>query len=137
MTVTQPMAPADNTTSVTTTRTAKPFLLRIPWYAWAGAALNIVSWTMSWGRIGENGLTINGQTYLDTHINLWAYTFFPIWFGFILVLDGVNVARSSSSPLTRNWRGFVLLFLLSIPFWWVFELLNIPVQIGATSSTTP
>lgn len=135
MTMTQPMTPVDSSTSVTatsatpTTPTRKPFLARIPWYAWAGAALNIVSWTMSWGRIGEwNGLTINGQTFLDTHINLWAYTFFPIWFGFILVLDGVNVARSGSSPFTRNWRGFILLFLLSIPFWWVFELLNIPVQ---------
>ena len=55
MTITQPMTPVDSSTSVTTTSatptppTRKPFLARIPWYAWAGAALNIVSWTMLWG----------------------------------------------------------------------------------------
>jgi hypothetical protein len=106
-----------------------PFLARIPWYAWAGLALNVAAWMMSWARIGVwNGLTINGHTYLGAHIHLWGYTFFPLWLGFILVLDGINVARTGSSPLTRDWRGFVLLFLLSIPFWWVFEILNIPVQ---------
>ena len=42
MTVTQPMTPVDSSTSVTTTSatptppTRKPFLARIPWYAWAG-----------------------------------------------------------------------------------------------------
>jgi len=106
-----------------------PFLARIPWYAWAGLALNVAAWMMSWARIGVwNGLTINGHTYLGAHIHLWGYTFFPLWLGFILVLDGINVARTGSSPLTRDWRAFVLLFLLSIPFWWVFEILNIPVQ---------
>lgn len=129
MTATQPIAPTEEILPMLAPRSARPFLLRIPWYAWAGAALNIVAWAMSWARIGEwSGLTINGQTYLDMRVHLWGYTFFPIWFGFILVLDGVNVARTGSSPLTRNWRGFVLLFLLSIPFWWVFEILNIPVQ---------
>lgn len=139
MTATQPLAPDQalveevqefqDRTSTQPSRSNRPFLARIPWYAWAGAALNVSAWVMSWARIGEwDGLTINGQTYLGAHIHLWAYTFFPIWLGFILALDGVNVARSGSSPLTRDWRGFVLLFLLSIPFWWVFEILNIPVQ---------
>jgi hypothetical protein len=139
MTATQPLAPAQapieniqeirDRESAIPSRSNRPFLARIPWYAWAGTALNVTAWVMSWARVGEwNGLTINGQTYLGAHIHLWAYTFFPIWLGFILALDGVNVARSGSSPLTRDWRGFVLLFLLSIPFWWVFEILNIPVQ---------
>lgn len=129
MTVIQPIAPPEDALPITASSVARPFLLRIPRYGWVGAALTGVAWVMSWARIGEwNGLTLNGQTYLDAHIHLWAYTFFPIWLGFILVLDGVNVARSGSSPLTRSWRGFVLLFLLSIPFWWVFEVLNIPVQ---------
>lgn len=132
MTVTQPLAPAisaEEAVSQTGSRLTKPFLARIPWYGWAGGILNIVAWTMSWGRFGEwNGLSINGQTYLDTHIHLWGYTFFPLWLGFILVLDSISVARTGSSPLTRDWRGFVLLFLLSMPFWWVFEILNLPVQ---------
>jgi hypothetical protein len=129
MTVTEPLAPARAISPEIVVHRTRSFLTRIPWYAWAGVALNVTAWVMSWARIGEwNGLTINGHAYLTAHIHLWAYTFFPIWLGFILVLDGVNVARSGSSPLTRSWRGFVLLFLLSIPFWWVFEILNIPVQ---------
>jgi len=139
MTATQPLAPAQtplekipelrNSYPGNSSLSNKPFLARIPWYAWAGLALNVTAWVMSWARIGEwNGLTIDGHTYLDGHIHLWAYTFFPIWLGFILTLDGVNVARTGSSPLMRDWRGFVLLFLLSIPFWWVFDIFNIPVQ---------
>jgi hypothetical protein len=133
MTITQPTAPIENAipleASPIARQAAKPFLLRIPWYGWAGAALNIAAWIASWARIGVwDGVTINGQTYLAAHIHLWGYTFFPLWLGFILVLDSLNVARTGSSPLTRNWRGFVLLFLLSIPFWWLFEVLNLPVQ---------
>jgi hypothetical protein len=92
-------------------RSVLPFLARLPLYAWAGAALNLAAWISSWGRIGP-----------------WRYTFFALWFGFILVLDGLNVARSGTSPLRRSWRGFVGLFLCSSPFWWAFEGLNVPVQ---------
>jgi hypothetical protein len=129
MTVTQPIDSTRETIAQSPAGATQLFLVRIPWYAWAGAALNITAWIMSWGHIGEwNGLTINGHTILAVHIQFWAYTFFPLWFGFILVLDGINVAHSGTSPLTRDWRGFALLFLLSIPFWWTFEILNIPVQ---------
>lgn len=129
MTVTQPVTSPEDFIATADRPPTKPFFARLPWYAWAGAALNITCWVMSWARIGEwNGITLNGHTYLDAHIHLWGYTFFPLWFGFILVLDGLNVARTGSSPLTRNWRSFVLLFLLSMPFWWLFEILNLPVQ---------
>ena len=128
MTVTQPMAPADSTTPATATRTAKPFLLRIPWYAWARRTQyrlmdHVVGTYRRVERLDDQWPDL--PRYAHQPLGLYVL---PIWFGFILVLDGVNVARSGSSPLTRNWRGFVLLFLLSIPFWWVFELLNIPVQ---------
>lgn len=92
-------------------RLRRPGYLGIPLYGYLGAALNILAWISSWGRIGP-----------------WAYTFFPIWFGFILLLDGVNVARTGTSLLTRNPVRFALLFLCSVPFWWLFELLNVPVQ---------
>lgn len=104
----------------------RPFLARIPWYAYAGAALTITAWIISWNRIGTiRGLVVFGQT---VDINIWGYTFFPLWFGFILFLDGINVARTGTSPLRRGFRGFVVLFILSMPFWWLFEVLNIPVQ---------
>ena len=87
------------------------FLRRIPPYGYFGAAINLAAWISSWGRVGP-----------------WAYTFFALWFGFILLLDGVNVAVSGSSPLRRGWLRFVLMFVVSSVFWWVFEGLNVPVQ---------
>jgi hypothetical protein len=90
----------------------RPFLRRLPWYTWAGLALNAFAWVSMWGRLGF----------------WWPYMFFPLWLGFILVLDGLNVAISGTSPLARGpWR-FVTLFLLSSPFWWAFEGLNAPVD---------
>lgn len=93
------------------THRQRPFLFRLPVYAYAGALLTAAAWISSWKRIGP-----------------WGYTFFAIWFGFILLLDGVNVARSGTSYLTRSRTRFVALFLISSLFWWVFEGLNVPVQ---------
>jgi hypothetical protein len=89
----------------------RSFLRRLPVYTYLGALLNGVAWLSSWARIGP-----------------WPYTFFFLWLGFILVLDGLNVARAGTSPLRRGLGSFVLLFLYSSPFWWIFEGLNVPVQ---------
>lgn len=94
-----------------TSRSARPFLARIPPHGWVGVVLNLAAWICSWGRIGP-----------------WPYTFFALWLGFSLVLDGLNVARTGTSPLRRSTWGFVGLFLCSSPFWWAFEGLNVPVQ---------
>lgn len=88
-----------------------PVIGRFPLYALLGLLLNIASWISSWARIGPSN-----------------YTFFPLWLGFILFLDGLNLVRSGTSPATRSVPGFVLLFVLSIPCWWLFEFLNIPIQ---------
>ncbi len=93
------------------TPTRPPFLRRLPWYTWAGLALNAFAWASMWGRLGV----------------WWPYMFFPLWLGFILVLDGLNVAIRGTSPLARGRWRFVTLFLLSSPFWWIFEGLNAPV----------
>ncbi len=90
---------------------ARPFLARLPWYAYAGALLNLAAWFSSWARVGP-----------------WPYTFFAIWFGFILLLDGLNVARSGTSPLKRSPAAFAGMFACSSIFWWTFEGLNAPVQ---------
>jgi hypothetical protein len=89
-----------------------PFIQRIPVHGWVGLAINLLAWTCSWTQFKPFS----------------AYTFFPLWFGFILVLDGLNVARTGTSPLTRNVPRFIAMFLISAPLWWAFEALNIPVQ---------
>jgi hypothetical protein len=88
-----------------------PVLGQFPLYALIGLLLNVASWISSWERIGPSG-----------------YTFFPLWLGFILFLDGLNLARRGTSPATRSLPRFVFLFVLSIPCWWLFEFLNIPIQ---------
>ena len=52
------------------------------------------------------------------------YYFFPLWFGFILLLDGVIELRTGTSLLTRGSGRFALLFAGSVPFWWIFEVIN-------------
>jgi hypothetical protein len=53
-----------------------------------------------------------------------AYLFFPLWLGYILVVDAIVYRRTGSSLWTRSRRGFALLFVLSAPAWWLFEIIN-------------
>jgi hypothetical protein len=89
---------------------SRPFPLRIPLYGYAGVLLNALAWVSAWARVGP-----------------WPYVFFPLWLGFILALDGINVARTGTSPWREGRWRFVGLFLYSMPFWWTFEALNAPV----------
>ncbi len=53
------------------------------------------------------------------------HSFFPLWLGYILTVDGIGRApnRQFLAP-TSSGRRFVGLFLVSIPFWWIFEAVN-------------
>lgn len=53
-----------------------------------------------------------------------AYLFFPLWLGYILVVDALVCRRTGASLWTRSRKGFVLLFILSVPGWWLFEIIN-------------
>jgi hypothetical protein len=67
-----------------------------------------VFWSLNWSLTG-----------LRTH---WG--FFPLWLGYCLAVDALVYRRKGTSMLKRSARGYVSLFLLSIPSWWLFELLN-------------
>jgi hypothetical protein len=75
---------------------------------WAGLVLLLTSWWLAWF----------GPAPLSEH------TFFPLWLGYILVVDGLTAWRSGSSLLTRDPRRFALLFVFSVPLWWLFEFAN-------------
>jgi hypothetical protein len=53
-----------------------------------------------------------------------AYLFFPLWLGYILVIDVLVQKRTGSSLWTRSKKQFVLLFVASAPVWWLFELIS-------------
>ena len=88
------------------------FIARLPLHFYLGLLLNLFAWTSAWNQLGF----------------WWPYMFFPLWFGFILVLDGLNVARSGTSPLRRSLTRFAVMFVVSALLWWAFEGLNVPVQ---------
>jgi hypothetical protein len=52
------------------------------------------------------------------------YYFFPLWLGYVLTIDGLVEMRTGTSLWRRSRARFVVLFLISVPFWWVFEVLN-------------
>lgn len=85
---------------------------KFPLQGWIGLGLILVFWPLNW--FGPGARTGLG--------------FFPLWLGYILLMDGLVFLRKRSSLLSRSWWRFILLFLLSIPLWWIFEGLNSRLQ---------
>ncbi len=79
-----------------------------PLYGWAGILLIIVFWYLNWFLTG-----------LRTD---WA--FFPLWLGFCLAVDAIVYRRKGTSLIHRSIKKFILLFVISAPVWWLFELFN-------------
>ena len=79
-----------------------------PVHGWVGVVLVGVFWPLNWFVPG-----------LRTHL-----LFFPLWLGYILVVDAAVLHRRGTSLLRRSGRDFALLFVLSAPAWWLFELFN-------------
>ncbi len=64
-----------------------------------------------------------------SHIPLYSeYSFFPLWLGYIAVVNALCEAIYGDSLFRRaGWR-FLWLFVFSIPLWWAFEYINSIVQ---------
>lgn len=87
---------------------SKRKLEAIPLQLWGGLLLILVAWPLNWALDG-----------LRTHL-----LFFPLWLGYILVVDGIVCTRRGTSLLSRSPKRFAGLFILSAPAWWLFEVLN-------------
>lgn len=86
-----------------------------PWWGSVGLALTGVAWVLSWNRFDWFAW---GQPFI-----------FPgLWFGFILVINGLTFMRSGRCMLLDQPARFGLLFPVSAVFWWFFEYLNRFVQ---------
>lgn len=83
-----------------------------PWQGWVGLALVAVAWPLNWLLPGMRT----------------SWLFFPLWLGYCLTVDGLVYLRKESSLLTRSWRRYVGLFLVSAPAWWLFEAINLRTQ---------
>lgn len=80
----------------------------LPPRGWVGLLLIAIFWPLNWMLPG-----------LRT-----AYLFFPLWLGYVLVMDTLVQQRTGSSIWIRSRRNLVLLFFLSAPAWWLFEWMN-------------
>jgi hypothetical protein len=85
---------------------------RFPKHGWLGLLLIAVFWTLNWSLPGYRT----------------SFCFFPLWLGYILAIDGLVYKRRGHSPATRNIKAFILMFFISIPAWWLFELFNNHLQ---------
>ncbi len=83
-----------------------------PLHGWLGLVLVLLFWVVNWTWSGL-------RTY-------WA--FFPLWLGYCLMIDGLVLRRTGTSLLTRDWKKYVGLFIISAPVWWAFEALNLRTQ---------
>ncbi len=77
-------------------------------HGFLGAALVAICWPLNWLLPG----------------NRTAYLFFPLWLGYVLVVDALVHMRTGDSIFTRSRKEFVLLFIISAPAWWLFEFIN-------------
>lgn len=83
---------------------------RFPARGYVGVVLVAVFWYLNWNLSG-----------LRTH---WG--FFPLWLGYCLTIDAITYYKKGSSLISRDLKGYISLFLVSAPSWWLFELLNKP-----------
>ncbi len=90
------------------TRASSELKHKLPAQTFVGLALIAVAWPLAWLHVAP----------------LSYFTFLYLWLGYILVVDGLNVARHSTSLLTRSPVHLLSLFALSAPVWWLFETLN-------------
>ena len=84
----------------------------LPYRGLLGLILICVAWPFSWTESGT-GLQ---------------YTFFPLWLGFILAVDGLVLRRTGTSFIVRSPKIMAMMFILAIPYWWMFEAINQVIQ---------
>jgi hypothetical protein len=79
-------------------------------HLWLGLALLAVVWPLNWFLPGTRTM----------------YLFFPLWLGYILIVDALVLRRRGSSLLSRaSAADTLMLFLLSALAWWLFEAINL------------
>jgi hypothetical protein len=83
-----------------------------PWWGWAGLAELATAWVFAWAKFDV-------CRPFQPHIS-----YFPLWIGYILVVNALCVKRSGTAPLLAHPGPYLLTFPASAFFWWFFEYLN-------------
>jgi hypothetical protein len=91
------------------TQTRRRTVAQAPRRLWLGLLLAAGWWAISWGEL---------RPFSE-------FSFFPLWLGYILTIDGLVTLRTGTSPISRSGWRVAWLFVLSAPFWWLFEAINL------------
>jgi hypothetical protein len=86
--------------------------IKFPTHGWAGLILILIFWPVNWFGTG----------------NRTSWAFFPLWLGYSLTMDALALRQNGTSLFQRSWKKYVGLFLVSMPGWWLFELINQRIQ---------
>lgn len=84
---------------------------RFPWWGWFGVVCGAGFWVLAWNRF-------------PWFAPVQPHTFFPLWFSFILVINGLCFRRTGRCMMIDRTGYFIRLFPASAAFWWFFEYLN-------------
>ncbi|MBU4198358.1 MAG: hypothetical protein KKG09_09055 [Verrucomicrobia bacterium] len=88
---------------------------RFPVWGWIGIAGGIGAWILAWSRF-------------DWFAPWQAFTFSPLWFSYIVIVNALTHRRTGQCMLTQRPVFLLMLFVFSAAFWWLFEYLNRFVQ---------
>ena len=88
---------------------------RFPGWGWCGVAFLAAAWVLAWTRF-------------PVFAGLQAFTFTPLWIGYIVIINALAWQRSGRCMLVDRPGYLFKLALLSAGFWWYFEYLNRFVQ---------
>ncbi|MEJ2723652.1 MAG: hypothetical protein P8175_03220 [Deltaproteobacteria bacterium] len=86
-----------------------------PIWGWIGVFTGVAAWILAWTRF---------SWFTDYQ----PFTFSPLWFSYIVVINALCYRRTGHSLMTDRPGFFLLLFPVSAAFWWFFEYLNRFVQ---------
>lgn len=84
----------------------------LPWWFWTGAAVTLFFWWLMWSH-----------SLLFGQLVYWSFT--PLWWGFIFVLDGVVYHRNNGISLASRKPWLLLIAgLVSVAGWVYFEFFD-------------
>lgn len=86
-----------------------------PWWGWVGLLAGLLVWVLAWTRF-------------PWFSSYQIFTFSPIWFAYIVVVNALTWRRTGRCMLCDRPGTMFKLFVLSAVFWWYFEYLNRFVQ---------
>lgn len=113
--ITGVLAPFARRVLHTTSHERPAAVTAFPWWGWGAAIWTLALWGLAWARF-------------EWMQPFQAHTFFPLWCGYIVLVNALTFRRVGRCMLLNRPRYFLMLFPLSAGFWWCFEYLNRFVQ---------